>query len=52
MLKGRDWDSIPLPASFSALSDAFSSETQPREQRLQGIIHLYCVSFVFKDKNY
>lgn len=41
---------MPLPTSFSFLSDALSFETQLREQRLQGIIHLYCVVFVFKDK--
>lgn len=41
---------MPLPTSFSFLSDALSFETHLGEQRLQGIIHLYCVVFVFKDK--
>lgn len=41
---------MALPTSFSFLSDALSFETQPGEQRLQDIIHLYCVVFVYKDK--
>lgn len=39
-----------LPTSFSPSFEALSSEPQPGEQRLQAIIHLHCVGFVFKDK--